>query len=84
MADEWKWFESDGYRVLSWDWREQPDFAALDRIVRELSSGKVRMAMADTRSDQFALVVEQVRDGRRAIAEPKATEVYWAWLRHEE
>jgi hypothetical protein len=42
--------------VLSWDYREQPDFDELARIVRELSGGKVHVVEADTQCDDYALV----------------------------
>lgn len=43
-------------RILAWDWKEQPDFDELRKILTELSHGQIHVAEPDTRSDQFALV----------------------------
>jgi len=42
-------------RVLSWDWRGQPNLDALSRILTEVSGGAVYVAEADTGDDQYAL-----------------------------
>ena len=44
-------------RVLSWDWRQQPDIGQLAAAVHDLSNGQVHLNMADTGSDDYALIV---------------------------
>jgi len=45
-------------RVFSWDWRGQPDMAAIATAVMELSeTGPVWMREIDTASDEYAWVV---------------------------
>jgi hypothetical protein len=44
-------------RVLSWDWREQPDLDQLGRIIADLSGGRLHLRRVDTGSDEYAVVV---------------------------
>lgn len=44
-------------RVLSWDWREQPDLDDLADAVREVSGGRAHVTQVDTGSDQYAIVI---------------------------
>lgn len=43
--------------ILTWDWAQQPDLARLTVIVREMSGGIVHMRLAETGTDDYALVV---------------------------
>jgi hypothetical protein len=61
-------------RVLTWDWKEQPDLAELGRAVAELSGGRVHLAEVDTQSDQFAIVLSTV-----PLDEQTAAELYERW-----
>ena len=63
-------------RILSWDWREQPDFGTLADIVSTMSDGGVHVIQADTGSDQYALVF--TADG--CLDEAATTELYHEWL----
>jgi hypothetical protein len=47
---------SQRVELLTWDWRGQPDFDYLARLLRDVSGGTVHMAQADTGSDEYALV----------------------------
>lgn len=40
-------------RVLSWDWKEQPEIEDVERILQELGAN-VHVQHVDTDSDQFA------------------------------
>lgn len=60
-------------RVLTWDWREQPDLDRLAAHVRELSGGKVRITTVDTGSDQYAIVIAD-----RALTADEAYAAYEA------
>ena len=44
-------------RVLSWDWREQPDLDHLATTIHDLSAGRVRLHQVDTGSDEYAIVL---------------------------
>lgn len=45
-------------RILTWDYREQPDLDALGEAIRTLSRGAVDLrAVPETGSDQYAVVV---------------------------
>ncbi len=67
-------------RVLSWDWAEQPDMAALADIIRDPSGGTVYLReVEDTGSDQYAVVVST-----EPVDEEQARRVYLEWLRNEE
>lgn len=45
------------HRILSWDWKEQPDLDQLREALREVSGGTVHLHEVDTGSDQFAVVL---------------------------
>lgn len=47
-------------RVMTWDWREQPDIGDLAEIIFDLSEGRLHVFAPDTGSDEFALVVSTV------------------------
>lgn len=47
-------------RVMTWDWREQPDVKRLAAIVYDLSEGKLHVSSPDTGCDEYALVVSTV------------------------
>ena len=61
--------------VLTWDWREQPDLERLGRLVNELSGGRVHITEADTRSDEYAIVVSD-----QPVSDTDAAEAYRAHL----
>jgi hypothetical protein len=44
-------------RVLSWDWRQQPDLDRLAQILLEISDGRVHLHQVDTGSDEYAIVL---------------------------
>ena len=44
-------------RVFRWDHREQPDWDGINEAVVELSGDRVHMAMHETNSDEYELVV---------------------------
>jgi hypothetical protein len=44
-------------RVLSWDWRGQPDLNQLAAAIRDLSEGRVSVQQVDTGSDEYAIVL---------------------------
>ena len=44
-------------RVITWDWKEYPDWDVIAAAVRQLSGGQIDLALAETNSDQFALVI---------------------------
>jgi hypothetical protein len=44
-------------RLLTWDWKEQPDPAELARILSELTDGMVHLIEVDTEDDQYAWVL---------------------------
>jgi hypothetical protein len=44
-------------RVLTWDWKEQPDLACLAAAVAEVSAGKVFLRGVETGGDEYAWVV---------------------------
>ena len=62
-------------RVVSWDWREQPDIDELAAAVRELSDGLVHVTQVETCSDEYAIVLA----GRPLDAE----EAYRLWSRED-
>lgn len=43
--------------VITWDWKEYPDWDEIAAAVRQLSDGQIDLALAETNSDQFALVI---------------------------
>ncbi len=45
------------HRILSWDWREQPDLDALAAVVWDVSHGAVRLYRVDTGSDDVAIIM---------------------------
>jgi hypothetical protein len=46
------------FGVLSWGWREQPDWDALGKLVADFSDGRVHLRnVDDTDSNQYAIVV---------------------------
>ena len=44
-------------RVLSWDWREQPNLAQLGRAIHDLSGGLLHLHEVQTGSDDYAIVI---------------------------
>jgi hypothetical protein len=44
-------------RVLSWDWRQQPDLDELARILADLSGGRLHLRQVETGSDEYAVVI---------------------------
>jgi hypothetical protein len=61
--------------VISWDWREQPDPRELKALIEALTDGAVTLAVPNTGSDQYALVLS-----RGPITEAEATEAFdWYW-----
>lgn len=48
-------------RVITWDYRQQPDLDVLATAVRELSDDRVHITTVDTNSDQYAIVVSRGR-----------------------
>ena len=44
-------------RVLSWDWRQQPDLAQLGRAIHDLSGGLLHIYEVQTGSDDYAIVI---------------------------
>jgi hypothetical protein len=57
--------------VLSWDWHEQPDLIRLAAIIRYLSNDRVRLRQVKTGTDDYAIVLSDVR-----LTEAEAFEVY--------
>lgn len=47
-------------RVMTWDWREQPDIDDLGGIIDVLSGGALHVMEPDTDSDEHALVISTV------------------------
>ena len=45
------------HRVLSWDYREQPDLDDLAAAIRELTGSSVHLTQVATESDQYAIVL---------------------------
>ena len=64
--------------VLSWDWREQPDFDDLARVLLALSGGAIHLQQVDTGSDQFAVVVST-----SALSEETVQETFTRWRRED-
>lgn len=62
-------------RVLTWDWKEQPDLDDLARIVHDVSQCHVHLYQVDTGSDQYALVVARNPIGSQAAHD--AYRRYW-------
>jgi hypothetical protein len=56
-------------RVLSWDWREQPDLTALARDIADLSGGRLYLAGVDTGSDEYAVVLSTAQLDKAAVDE---------------
>lgn len=44
-------------RVLTWDWRQQPDLDRLAAAIRDLTGGNVGLHQVDTGSDEYAIVL---------------------------
>ncbi len=59
------------YRILSWDWREQPDLDELAKALREVSGGSVHLHQVETGSDQYAIILSD-----RALR-PNEVDTYW-------
>jgi hypothetical protein len=45
------------YRVLGWDWREQPDLDALTEAVAVVSGGHAHVTRVDTGGDGYVIVL---------------------------
>ncbi len=59
------------HRLLTWDWREQPDLKELGRALAEVSGGRIHLAEVETGDDQFAIVIADA-----PVSEAEATEIY--------
>lgn len=57
--------------VLTWDWKEEPDFDELARIVLDVSGGTCHIHFVDTESDQIALAIANT-----AVSDDEAREAY--------
>lgn len=58
--------------VLSWDYREQPDWERLGRLVAEMSGGTVHLTPVEDTGDQdYAVIV-----AARPFEQPAASEIY--------
>jgi len=57
--------------VQEWDYRQQPDLEALADKIRDLSGGRLHLALVDTCSDQYALVLSTIR------LDPAAAQIVW-------
>jgi hypothetical protein len=44
-------------KIITWDWKEQPDLDTIARAVHEMSGGLVHMREVDTGSDQYEWIV---------------------------
>ncbi len=44
-------------RVLSWDWRAQPDLDQLAAAIHELSGGRLHLRQVNTGSDEYAIAL---------------------------
>lgn len=66
-------------KILSWDYREQPDLEGLAQLVRELSAGRVHIVEADTQSDQYAIAIAD-----EPLDKAAATEAYEQWFYSDE
>lgn len=42
--------------MVSWDWKEQPSFVELARVIQSVSRGRVWMYDVETGSDEYAVV----------------------------
>jgi hypothetical protein len=67
------------YRIVMWDWKEQPDPAEIDRAVQHVSRGAAFAAEADTHSDERAIVFST-----RPISNADATELFDLWWRNRD
>ncbi len=45
------------YRIVSWDWQQQPDLEDLTKALREVSGGLVHLHQVDTGSDEYAIIL---------------------------
>ncbi len=45
------------FRVVSWDWREQPDLDRLATALREVSGGTVHLHQVDTGGQEYAIIL---------------------------
>lgn len=43
--------------IVEWDWKEEPNWENIAGAVRNFSEDKVYLALADTRSETYALVI---------------------------
>lgn len=64
----------DAAAVMSWDYREQPDLDDLARTVRDMTGGALNIREANTRSDQYAIVLSTA-----PLDETAADAVYDRW-----
>jgi len=61
--------------VISWDYRESPDPRELKALIEALTDGALTLAVPNTGSDEYALVLSQA-----PIDEAEATKVFdWWW-----
>ncbi len=61
--------------ILTWDYRQQPDWERLAQLVRDLSGGTVHLHhVEDTGSQDYALVVSTA-----ALGDEQATDLYHRW-----
>lgn len=63
-------------RVLTWDWKEQPDFGEIGEAIKAVFDGKncPIISCVDTESDQFAIVISPV-----PITSKEARKAYRKW-----
>lgn len=64
------------FGVLSWDWKDQVDVDALDRVLFAVTDGAVRARRAATGDDDIAVVVSA-----GALSDADADRAYQQWLR---
>lgn len=64
-------------RILTWDWKEQPNMEELAEIVTGMTTppATLYMATADTGSDEYAVVF-----ATQPINDARATQVYEEWI----
>jgi hypothetical protein len=58
-------------RVLTWDWREQPDIEELTRHLHDVGPGQAHIAAAATGSDEYAddAQLDRIASAANALAD---------------
>lgn len=64
---------SPKYSVITWDYKEQPDWDHINFALVEVSNGRIHPV--DTQTDQFAIVISDMQDTAK-----EAQEKYEEWL----